>query len=61
MRQGVAQALAHARGLGVDRLDAQILVAHTLGQPRAWVVAHEDDAALDDDTLAALTAAAAGR
>ena len=41
----VAQALTHARALGVDRLDAQLIVAHQLGQSRSWVIAH-DDAAL---------------
>jgi release factor glutamine methyltransferase len=35
--------LARARELGVDRLDAQLLVAHHLGRPRAWVLAHGDD------------------
>ena len=38
----VAQALAHARRLGVDRLDAQLLLAHHLGQPRAWLLAHDE-------------------
>lgn len=42
----VAQALRHARAMGIDRLDAQLLVAHQLRRPRTWVVAH-DDAALD--------------
>lgn len=32
--------LAQARHLGIDRLDAQLLVAHALGRPRAWVIAH---------------------
>jgi release factor glutamine methyltransferase len=41
----VAAALALARGLGLDRLDAQLLLSHTLQQPRAWLIAH-DDAAL---------------
>jgi release factor glutamine methyltransferase len=36
--------LARARALGVERLDAQLLVAHHLGRPRAWVLAHGDDA-----------------
>jgi release factor glutamine methyltransferase len=39
--------LRHARALGVDRLDAQGLLAHALGRDRAWLIAH-DDAALDD-------------
>lgn len=32
--------LAQARQLGLDRLDAQLLVAHGLGRPRTWVIAH---------------------
>jgi release factor glutamine methyltransferase len=42
----VAHALTRARALGVDRLDAQLILAHGLGQSRSWVIAH-DDAALD--------------
>ena len=38
----IAQALAHARALGVDRLDAQLLIAHQLGRTRAWLLAHDD-------------------
>jgi release factor glutamine methyltransferase len=33
-----------ARALGIDRLDAQLLAAHALGQSRTWVIAHADDA-----------------
>lgn len=40
----VAAALAAARALGVGRLDAQLLLAHHLGRPRAWVLAHDADA-----------------
>ena len=47
----VAAALAQARALGVDRLDAQVLVAHVMGQARSWVIAH-DDAALGERTQA---------
>ena len=54
MNIAVAGALAQARELGVERLDAQLLVAHVVGQSRAWVVAH-DDAALDGGTAQALT------
>jgi release factor glutamine methyltransferase len=43
----VAAALAQAREWGVERLDAQLLVAHLLGQTRSWVIAH-DDAALGE-------------
>ena len=38
----VASALAAARSLAVDRLDAQLLLAHRLGCPRAWLMAHDD-------------------
>ena len=34
------------QALGIDRLDAQLLLAHVLGHPRSWVIAH-DDAVLD--------------
>jgi len=43
----VAQALAAAMALGVDRLDAQLLLLHTLGRApheRAWLLAHDTDA-----------------
>jgi release factor glutamine methyltransferase len=43
----VAAALTQARECGVERLDAQLLVAHVLGQTRSWVIAH-DDAALGE-------------
>jgi release factor glutamine methyltransferase len=42
----VADALGAARAAGVERLDAQLLLAHVLGRPRVWLLAH-DDAALD--------------
>lgn len=38
----VADALAQARALGLERLDAQTLLAHALRQPRAWLIAHDD-------------------
>ncbi len=41
----VAQALAEAKAHGVDRLDAQLLLAHALACDRSWLLAH-DDAAL---------------
>lgn len=47
----VAQALAHARSLGVDRLDAQLLLAHQLGQTRAWLLAHDDAPIADMSAL----------
>ena len=43
----VAQALAAAVALGVDRLDAQLLLLHALGRApndRAWLLAHDTDA-----------------
>jgi release factor glutamine methyltransferase len=46
----VAEALAEARAAGLDRLDAQLLLAHHLQRPRGWLIAH-DDAPLDDGTL----------
>jgi release factor glutamine methyltransferase len=54
----VGQALARARQLGIDRLDAQLLLAHRLGRPREWVIAHDDAALTDADVrqLAALFA-----
>lgn len=42
-----AQALRAAATLGLDRLDAQLLLLHALGRPdsdRAWLLAHDDDA-----------------
>ena len=47
----VAQALAAAQRLGLDRLDAQLLLLHALGKShsdRAWLMAHDTDA-LDGD------------
>lgn len=43
----VAQALRVAAALGVDRLDAQLLLLHALQRPahdRAWLLAHDTDA-----------------
>jgi release factor glutamine methyltransferase len=56
----VAEALAQARALGVDRLDAQLLLAHCLGVTRAWVLAH-DDAGLSAAQAAASAAVFARR
>ena len=42
----LSQALLTAQTLGVDRLDAQLLLLHTLGKPdsgRAWLLAHDGD------------------
>jgi len=40
----VDAALRDARARGLERLDAQLLLAHVLGQPRSWLLAHGDDA-----------------
>jgi len=40
----VNAALRSARARGVERLDAHLLLAHVLGQSRAWLLAHGDDA-----------------
>ncbi|MBS0449205.1 MAG: peptide chain release factor N(5)-glutamine methyltransferase [Proteobacteria bacterium] len=47
----VAEALGNARRVGVDRLDAQLLLARVLAQPRSWLIAH-DDAIVDGAQLA---------
>jgi release factor glutamine methyltransferase len=39
----LAEALASAQSAGLDRLDAQLLLGHVLGRPRAWLIAHDDD------------------
>lgn len=39
----VGAALARARAAGLDRLDAQLLLAHRLGRSRTWLLAHDDD------------------
>jgi release factor glutamine methyltransferase len=38
----VGAALSYARTLGLDRLDAQLLLARTVQHPRAWLMAHEE-------------------
>jgi release factor glutamine methyltransferase len=35
--------LGRARALGVERLDAQLLLAFVLDRPRAWLLAHDDE------------------
>jgi release factor glutamine methyltransferase len=39
----IASALADAMRDGLDRLDAQLLLGHVLGQTRTWLLAHDDD------------------
>jgi release factor glutamine methyltransferase len=50
----VAQALAHARLIGVDQLDAHLLLAQQLGRPRTWLLAHDDAPVADSPALLAL-------
>jgi len=47
----ISDVLDSARHLGVDRLDAQLLLAHHLQQPRSWLLAHDDEN-LDETTAA---------
>ena len=56
----VVDTLREAKALGVDRLDAQLLLAHVLARTRSWLVAH-DDAVLDDTQRLAVQAALARR
>ena len=51
----VAGVMADCRAMGVDRLDAQRLLARTLDRPRSWLLAH-DDAGLTAAQWAALRA-----
>lgn len=37
----VGQVLAAAQAAGLERLDAQLLLGHLLGRPRAWLIAHD--------------------
>lgn len=54
----VAQALARARASGVDRLDAQLLLARALGRPRTWLIANDLVPLREDETAAYLQAVA---
>lgn len=47
----VGDALAEARRRGLSRLDAQLLLAHSLHRPRTWLLAHDDER-LDEARLA---------
>lgn len=60
MTATVAQALAEAQALGLDRLDAHRLLAWQLGQTRAWLAAHAD-AALPPEVAARIAEACARR
>ena len=49
------QALQMARTLGLDRLDAQLLLLHALGKPdsdRAWLLAHDGNALAEPNASA---------
>ena len=48
----ILQALQQAAQQGVDRLDAQLLLGHLLGQSRAWLIAHDGDALPEPTALA---------
>jgi release factor glutamine methyltransferase len=59
----IRDALERARGMGVERLDAQLVLAHLFGRPRTWLLAHDDealDASQDGQLLALLARRAAG-
>ena len=48
----ITQALAAAQALGLDRLDAQLLLLHALGKPdnqRAWLLTHDGDVLPEQD------------
>jgi release factor glutamine methyltransferase len=45
----VSQAMQHARQLGLDRLDAQILLCTVLKKPHSWLIAHDSDQLADAD------------
>jgi release factor glutamine methyltransferase len=44
----IAALLREAGSCGVDRLDAQLLIARRLGRTRTWLIAHDDDAVPED-------------
>ena len=57
------QALLQAHQLGLERIDAQMLLLHAIGQPdagRAWLLTHDDDA-LTPEQQAQFTALCAQR
>jgi release factor glutamine methyltransferase len=56
----IGDALRFARNDGIDRLDAQLLLAHFLERPRTWLVTHED-VALSPERISGLTLALARR
>lgn len=59
----VSGALRQAKALGVDRLDAQLLLSHILMCPRSWLLAHADatlNGAQESAMRSALTRRVAG-
>ncbi len=53
----ISEALASANTLGLDRLDAQLLLLHSIGKSsreRAWLMAHDKDEMLATDMAAYL-------
>ena len=38
----LAAALAHAQSVGLDRLDAQLILAYLMGKNRTWVLAYDE-------------------
>ncbi len=42
MSERIGAALERARALGLERLDAQLLLAQVLQRPRAWLIAHAE-------------------
>jgi release factor glutamine methyltransferase len=56
----VDTALARAREAGLERFDAQALLAEVLGRPRSWLLAH-GDAVLGDEHSARFASALARR
>ena len=51
----VGEWLQRARNMGVTRLDAQLLLAHHLGRPRTWLLAHDDEMLTAEAARPALT------
>jgi release factor glutamine methyltransferase len=47
----LATALQQAKSAGVERLDAQLMLAHLVGQSRTWVIAHSDASLPEGITL----------
>lgn len=62
--QTVRSALSKAQSLGLDRLDAQLLLGRALQQGRAWLISHDDaplPEALAADLLVQFEQRAAGK